>query len=113
MHFPALSSVALLVLSAKGTSAVPPPNGYVAFYSIFDHVGCDIQSHGLTTVEENAVGDCLNFIYPAISVSLEELKEGCSLTFYPYADCGGRPEPISKVGCFNSKAILMSARVAC
>jgi hypothetical protein len=83
MHAFAFKSLALFLLSGKGalTASAPPPNGYVAFYSIFDHLGCDSYSRGLTTVPESKANQCLNFTYPSTSVDLEQLKEGCSGKF--------------------------------
>ncbi|KAK4232985.1 hypothetical protein C8A03DRAFT_19844 [Achaetomium macrosporum] len=113
MHFSALMPLALLALGAQGTLAGVIPNGYSAFYSIFDHVGCNMASHGMTTVSDTSLGQCLNFTYPAISVNVDSLKDGCSVTVFPYADCAGRPDVVNNAGCFNSDAILMSATVNC
>ncbi|KAI5922632.1 hypothetical protein F4810DRAFT_672055 [Camillea tinctor] len=113
MHYSALSSVALLLLSVRGTAATPAPNGYLAFFSTFNHAGCDIQSWGMTTVPEADISDCLAFEYPALSVSLDSIKEGCFVTYFPYADCGGRPQYADGPGCFNSEEIIMAARVEC
>ncbi|SPO06796.1 uncharacterized protein DNG_09490 [Cephalotrichum gorgonifer] len=116
MHISAVGSLGLLALSAKGVVAAPP-NGYSAFFSTFNHPGCDIQSLGMTTVEATKVGDCVDLEYPATSVNLDEVQEGCWLYFYPYARCKGQPyplnEPLTQTGCFNSDIVLTSARVTC
>lgn len=76
MHLSALSYLVLLAVGAKGVAAAPP-KGYSAFFSTFNHAGCDIQSLGMTTVEESKVGDCVDLTYSALSVNLEEVQEGC------------------------------------
>lgn len=80
MHFPSWSSLTLLFLSAKGTLATVP---YLASYSIYDHFGCDIQSHGETIVDKDMAGYCMNFTYPTTSVGLQELQEECSRKLIP------------------------------
>lgn len=82
MHFSALSSILLLALSTK-SAADAPPKGYSAYFSIFNHIGCDIQSLGVTTVQESQVGECLTFSYPAISASLDSIQEGCARKLIP------------------------------
>jgi hypothetical protein len=83
MHFSAPPSLLLVALGAHGTFArAIPPNGYSAFYTIFDHAGCDVSSRGMRTVSDTEVGQCLNFTYPAMSVTLDSIKEGCSGKFH-------------------------------
>ena len=76
MQLSALGSLALLIITAKGVAAAPP-NGFSAFFSTFNHQGCDIQSQGMTLVEETNNSDCLDLEYPALSVNLDEIQEGC------------------------------------
>lgn len=82
MHVSALGSIILLAFSTK-SAAGAPPKGYSAYFSTFDHIGCDIQSLGLTTIQESQVGECLTFSYPAISASLESIQEGCARKLIP------------------------------
>ncbi|KEZ43225.1 hypothetical protein SAPIO_CDS4905 [Scedosporium apiospermum] len=112
MYFTTLNSLVLLALSIQSASA-DLPNGITAMYSIFDHVGCDIQSHGMVVVPDENVEECQNFMYPTISVDIHELQEGCAVNLYRYADCGGPAMPVDEAGCFNHEAVLMSSRMAC
>jgi len=79
MYFAAFSSLTLLAFSAKTASqVVAPPNGVTAMYSIFDHVGCDDYSMGMTIVNDEEVGECHNFRNASVSVKFDEVKVGCT-----------------------------------
>lgn len=133
MYLSTITSLALLAIGAQAAPAAleAPPKGYAVFFSTFSHLNCDIASQGMTLVENDMSGLCQNMRDPALSLTVDAIKEGCKrmtpfrrsmitqhaerylVTFYEYNNCNSYPFKVTEPGCFNSNAILSSFRVDC
>lgn len=78
MHFSSVSSLALMAVGATASAIPPPPKGMSAYFTTYNHLKCDIQSQGLTIVEDDTVGLCQDMKYSAISLTVDNVKEGCT-----------------------------------